>query len=74
MGDSQLVISCCLTLDQLADLKQTAANYYLDACNECGPTFKMSEVLSKNGDDPVLLSLIAKKRSFTLKRLESMIA
>lgn len=70
MGENQLVISCCLTLDQLSKLKQTAAHYYLDVCNECGPPFKMSDVVAKKEEDPVLLGLIAKKRAATLKRLE----
>lgn len=72
MGENQLVISCCLTQNQLATLKQSVTNYYLDVCNECGPTFKMSEVPSKKEEDPVLQSLIAKKRSSTLKRLQCM--
>lgn len=70
MGENQLIISCCLTFDQITNLKQTAANYYLDVCSECGPTFKMSDVVRNEKEDPVLLSLIAKKRSSTLKRLE----
>lgn len=70
MGENQLAISCCLSLDRIESLKKTAANYYLDVCNECGPPFKMSRVLAKKDNDPILLSLIAKKRSSTLKRLE----
>lgn len=70
MGENRLAITCCLTLDHLACMKKNTANYYLDACTECELPFKINDVLSEKYEDPVLLSLIAKKRSTTLKKLE----
>lgn len=70
MGENRLTITCCLTLDHLASMKKTTANYYLDVCTECGLPFNINDVLRGKHEDPVLLSLIAKKRSTTLKKLE----
>ncbi|CAH1116129.1 unnamed protein product [Phaedon cochleariae] len=71
MGKKPSIISCCLTLDQLATLQQNTTNYYLDVCEECGPRFNLREVLLKSHQyDSALLGLIAKKRATTLKKLE----
>ncbi|KAJ8913230.1 hypothetical protein NQ315_016173 [Exocentrus adspersus] len=70
MGKKPAIVSCCLTLDQLSVLRQNATNYYLEVCSECGSRFNLGEILTKSREqDPVFMSLIAKKRAMTLKRL-----
>ncbi|KAJ8949056.1 hypothetical protein NQ318_016958 [Aromia moschata] len=71
MGRKPSVISCCLTSEHLLALKQNTTMYYLEVCTECGPRFNLSDVLTKwHKQDPVLMSLIAKKRATTLRKLE----
>lgn len=70
LRENQLVISCCATADQLAALTKSIENYYLDVCNECLPTFKTVDLFAKKDEDPGVQSLIAQKRSSTLKRIE----
>ncbi|XP_018569572.1 gamma-tubulin complex component 6 [Anoplophora glabripennis] len=70
MGKKPAIVSCCLTLDQLSLLKQNATSYYLEVCSECGSRFNLAQVLTKSREqDPVFMSLIAKKRAVTLRRL-----
>ncbi|KAG5898433.1 hypothetical protein JTB14_036516 [Gonioctena quinquepunctata] len=71
MGKKPHIISCCLTLDQLANLQQNTTNYYLDVHEECGPRFSLKEVLLQSHYiDRALMGLIAKKRATTLKKLD----
>ncbi|XP_049817248.1 uncharacterized protein LOC109608350 isoform X2 [Aethina tumida] len=70
-GNKPPIITCCLTCEHLAELKQSTMNYYLEVCSDCGGIFDLEEYLDRcEGPDPVLLNLIAKKRSVTLKKLE----
>ncbi|CAH0564249.1 unnamed protein product [Brassicogethes aeneus] len=71
MGKKPPIVSCCLTAEQLSELKQSTTNYYLEVCSEVGLKFDISEFLLKNKElDPVLFNLISKKRSITLQRIE----
>lgn len=54
MGENQLALTCRLNLNHLAMLKNTCETYYRDVCNDCRSAFKMSNVLTKKDDHPVL--------------------
>ncbi|KAJ8967629.1 hypothetical protein NQ314_002748 [Rhamnusium bicolor] len=57
--------------NQLSVLRQNTTHYYLEVCTECGPRFNLGQILTKSREqDPVFMSLIAKKRAATLRRLE----
>ncbi|RZB39557.1 gamma-tubulin complex component 6, partial [Asbolus verrucosus] len=71
MGKKPLIISCCLTSEQLSLLEQNATSYYLEILSECGPGINLEQILKREKEqDPIFMNLIAKKRAVTLKRLE----
>jgi hypothetical protein len=71
MGKKPLIISCCLTAEQLSLLEQNATSYYLEILSECGPRINLEQIVRRSKEqDPIFMNLIAKKRAATLKRLE----
>ncbi|KAJ3646288.1 hypothetical protein Zmor_023880 [Zophobas morio] len=71
MGKKPLIISCCLTSEQLSLLEQNATSYYLEVLSECGSRMKLEQIVRASKEqDPFFMNLIAKKRAMTLRRLE----
>lgn len=71
MGKKPLIISCCLTSEQLSLLEQNATSYYLEILSECGPRLNLEHIVKKNKEqDPIFINFVAKKRALTLERLE----
>ncbi|CAH1993487.1 unnamed protein product [Acanthoscelides obtectus] len=71
MGAKPSIISCCLTRDQLDAVYHSTVTYFLEVSEEIGPQFSISNALTKyKTSDPNFLSLIAKKRAATMKRIE----
>nr|CAH7735024.1 unnamed protein product [Callosobruchus chinensis] len=71
MGAKPSIISCCLTRDQLDTVYQSTATYFLEVSEEIGSQFNMNNALTKyKASDPAFLSLIAKKRAATIRRIQ----
>ncbi|KAF7285504.1 hypothetical protein GWI33_010602 [Rhynchophorus ferrugineus] len=71
LGKNPLLFSCCLTYVQLNYLEHNSSKYFLEACAESGSKFSFKKIFEKSlVDDIAYVSLIARKRAITLKRLE----
>lgn len=73
MAKKPLIISCCLTPEQLISLEKNSMNYYLESVSACGPPLSLARIVAKSKEeDPSFMNLIARKRALTLKRIECM--
>nr|CAI5853815.1 unnamed protein product [Callosobruchus analis] len=71
MGAKPSIISCCLTRDQLDTVYQSTVTYFLEVSEQIGSQFNINNALTKyKASDPAFLSLIAKKRAATIKRIQ----
>lgn len=62
---------CCLTSQKLLEYKQTAQIYNLKVNNACGSVFSFFDVIHRSSEsNDKFLSMVAYKRTVTLKRIE----
>ncbi|KRT83538.1 hypothetical protein AMK59_3593 [Oryctes borbonicus] len=70
-GKKPNLLTCCLNSDQISALERSSTCYYLEVLAECGPKFKLENMIAKSFEQQmVFMNLVTKKRAVTLKRLE----
>ncbi|GJQ83899.1 hypothetical protein Trydic_g19839 [Trypoxylus dichotomus] len=70
-GKKPNLLTCCLNSDQISALERSSTCYYLEVMAECGPKFKLENMIAKSVEQRmVFMNLVTKKRALTLKRLE----